>query len=216
MTSKWNNRIVEQGAKPASQFQAHPNNFRTHPQSQRRAVRASLDSLGWVNVVIENAVTGNLIDGHERVWNALKNGDSEVPYIQVELTEAEEAQALLSLDPIAAMAGTDAAKMDELLKQVETDNEDLTEFLTELAKSNGIAPINDDEWADAFGSLPDEERAPFRQMTFTLHDIQADQVKEALSLSKSLGEFVDSENENSNGNALARICELFVMDHGQS
>ena len=137
--TEWKNRIVGHGTKPANQFQANPNNFRTHPQSQRRAVKASLDDLGWVNVVIENSLSGNLIDGHERVWNALKQGEeTEVPYIQVELSEAEEAQALLSLDPIAAMAGTEAAKMDELLKQVQTDNADMQEFLSGLAEENGL------------------------------------------------------------------------------
>jgi hypothetical protein len=68
--------------------------------------------------------------------------------------------------------------------------------------------------ASAFGALPTEDRAPFQQMTFTLHDTQAEQVKEAVRLAKAAGPFVDSENENSNGNALARICETFITEHG--
>jgi len=46
-------------------------------------------------------------------------------------------------------------------------------------------------------------------MTFTLHDDQVEQVKAAMEAAKSMGPF-DSENENSNGNALARICETFL------
>jgi hypothetical protein len=61
-----------------------------------------------------------------------------------------------------------------------------------------------------FSGLPDEDRAPFRQVTFTLHDSQYEQVEAALKISKSLGGFVDSPNENSNGNALSRICEMFI------
>jgi hypothetical protein len=68
--------------------------------------------------------------------------------------------------------------------------------------------------ADAFGKLPDEDRAPFRQMTFTLHDTQADQVFDALKLAKAQGAFTDSPNKNSNGNALARICETYITEHG--
>jgi len=64
-----------------------------------------------------------------------------------------------------------------------------------------------------FSSLPSEDRAPFRQVTFTLHDIQYEQMAEALKLSKGMGAF-DSENENSNGNAIARICEVFITEHG--
>ena len=79
----------------------------------------------------------------------------------------------------------------------------------------GIGP-SDDEWADAFDSLPDGDKAPFQQMTFTLHDTQVGQVKAAMQVAKGLGSFEDSPNENSNGNALARICETFVTDYGQS
>ena len=71
-----------------------------------------------------------------------------------------------------------------------------------------------DDWQNALGGLADGDRAPYQQMTFTLHDGQAETVKRAIDTAKSLGAFVDSENENSNGNALARVCELFLGDHG--
>lgn len=73
------------------------------------------------------------------------------------------------------------------------------------------------EWGEAWGGLATGDRAPFQQMTFTLHDEQAEQVKAAIDLAKSQGAFVDSPNENSNGNALARICETYltlVAEHG--
>jgi hypothetical protein len=66
-----------------------------------------------------------------------------------------------------------------------------------------------------FSGLPDGDRAPFRQVTFTLHDGQYEQVEVALKISKAMGDF-DSENENSNGNAIARICEVFITEHGNS
>lgn len=135
---EWKNRIIGHGSKPASQFQAHPNNWRKHPARQRKAVKGSLDDLGWIDTVIENVRTGHLIDGHERVWQAMDNGDAEVPYIQVDLSEAEEAQALLSLDAIAALAESDAEKIDALLQEVKTDNADVMEFLADMAKDNGL------------------------------------------------------------------------------
>jgi hypothetical protein len=79
----------------------------------------------------------------------------------------------------------------------------------------GIAP-KDDEWGDAMDGLPDEDRAPFQQMTFTMHDTQAETVKGALAAAKAMGAFIDSQNENSNGNALARICEMFLEANGNS
>ena len=79
-----------------------------------------------------------------------------------------------------------------------------------------IASAQPPDWADAFSGAPTEDRAPFQQMTFTLHDTQAEQVKRAIVAAGKLGDFTDSPNQNSNGNALAFICETFVTEHGQS
>jgi len=57
--------------------------------------------------------------------------------------------------------------------------------------------------------MEDGDRVPFQQMTFTLHDEQAEVVNAAMDKAKSQGPFVDSPNENSNGNALARVAEAF-------
>ena len=76
----------------------------------------------------------------------------------------------------------------------------------------------DGEWGEAWDGLATGDKAPFQQMTFTLHDEQAEQVKAAIDAAKDMGAFVDSPNENSNGNALARICDLFLTwaaEHGQ-
>jgi hypothetical protein len=54
-------------------------------------------------------------------------------------------------------------------------------------------------------------------MAFTLHDDQALIVQEELTKAKAMGGFEDSLNDNSNGNALARVAELFLSwgsDHG--
>lgn len=204
---EWKNRIIGHGSKPASKFQAHPNNWRKHPARQCKAVKGSLDDLGWIDAVIENVRTGRLIDGHERVWQAMDNGDAEVPYIQVDLSEAEEAQALLSLDAIAALAESDAEKIDALLHEVHTDNADVMQFLEEMAKDNGI--FLDVEGIDA-PELRAGDRAPFQQMTFTLHDSQAETVKEAIEKAQVNGGGKSSVNQNSNSNALAQICELFL------
>lgn len=57
-------------------------------------------------------------------------------------------------------------------------------------------------------SLPDGDKAPFQQMTFTLADEQAEQIKNAISDIKQTEEYKYAEtmgNENSNGNALYLI-----------
>lgn len=65
--------------------------------------------------------------------------------------------------------------------------------------------------ADELGTefcLPDGDKAPFQQMTFTLADEQAEQIKMAIADIKLTNEYKYSEtfgNENSNGNALYLI-----------
>jgi len=56
------------------------------------------------------------------------------------------------------------------------------------------------------------DRQPFQQMAFTVHDSQKEQIDAALAAAKKMGPF-DSENQNSNGNALARICETFLTNN---
>ena len=67
--------------------------------------------------------------------------------------------------------------------------------------------VNSEELGTDF-SLPDGDKAPFQQMTFTLADEQAEQVKNAISDIKQTEEYKYAEtmgNENSNGNALYLI-----------
>lgn len=65
--------------------------------------------------------------------------------------------------------------------------------------------------SDEFGTdfnLPDGDKAPFQQMTFTLADEQAEQIKNAIADIKKTEEYKYAEtmgNENSNGNALYLI-----------
>ena len=67
--------------------------------------------------------------------------------------------------------------------------------------------INADELGEEF-SLADGDKAPFQQMTFTLADEQAEQIKNAIDDIKKTDEYKYAEtmgNENSNGNALYLI-----------
>lgn len=156
----YRNRIVGYGTKPASQFLANPLNHRKHPQKQRDAMTASLNELGWVNVVIENIRTGALIDGHERIWQALKADDAEVPYIQVDLAPDEEHLALAILDRITGMAEIDPAILNALLEDVQTTEPALQELLDEMAKDAGVVPGDDPDGGAGAGDKKDATVCP--------------------------------------------------------
>jgi DNA modification methylase len=56
----------------------------------------------------------------------------------LDLDEAEADKLLAILDPLAAMATADTAKLDELLKNIDTGDAALQAMLAELAKDNGL------------------------------------------------------------------------------
>jgi hypothetical protein len=67
--------------------------------------------------------------------------------------------------------------------------------------------VNAADMTDEF-TLPDGDKAPFQQMTFTLADEQAMQIQNAIADIKATEEYKYAEtmgNENSNGNALYLI-----------
>lgn len=146
----WRNRIVGSGEQPASQFIANPYNWRTHPSSQAKALETALEEIGWIQEVVVNRRTGHLIDGHERILLALAQGDDTlVPYKEVDLSESEEQAMLLSLDPIAAMAGKDMGAIQALLDVVKDSG--LGEAVNALAET-----IADELWV-ATGQLPGDQ-----------------------------------------------------------
>lgn len=113
---QWRNRIVESGTRRAGDFVAHPDNWRTHSSEQEALLVGVLETVGWVQDVIESKRTGYVLDGHLRVKAALARGEDEpVPYKVVDVTEAEEALILSTFDPLSALAGRDREKVAELL-----------------------------------------------------------------------------------------------------
>ena len=159
------NRIIGYATKPADQFTANPLNYRKHPQRQRDAVNASLRELGWISTVIENITTGNVVDGHERIWNALPNNE-DVPYLQVELSEAEERLALAIFDPITSMAETDAQILDDLLREVNTGEAALQAVLADLAADANVIPPEFKEYDESVADDVEMIECPHCHRTF--------------------------------------------------
>ena len=72
--------------------------------------------------------------------------------------------------------------------------------------------VDEDDLSDSF-SLPDGDKAPFQQQTYTLADAQAEQIKNAIADVKKTEEYNYVEtfgNENSNGNALYLIISQWA------
>ena len=82
------------------------------------------------------------------------------------------------------------------------DSEELTDWGVDIIGFSNVEDLGEDF------SLPNGDKSPFQQMTFTLADEQAEQIKNAIEEIKSTEEYKYAEtmgNENSNGNALYLI-----------
>jgi len=131
--AQWKNRIIGLDQKPANQFNFNPLNWRKHPDQQREILRTLLGDVGWVTGVIENIRTGNLIDGHARIEEALRDDPTQlIPYIKVDLSQPEEKLVLATLDPVSALAETSVDDLDTLLEQLVAETPDLENLLSEL------------------------------------------------------------------------------------
>jgi hypothetical protein len=135
----WANRIVRSATVSPAELRANPLNYRRHPAHQRAALREMLDTVGWVQQVVVNERSGNLVDGHLRVDLAETEG-VDVPVLYVDLSDEEERIVLAALDPIAALADVDSTALAELIADVSIEGDTLMALLGELAAPPPDAP----------------------------------------------------------------------------
>lgn len=149
-SSSWRSVICGHGKEPAGQLLANPFNHRRHPQKQRDVVASSIAELGFLKSVIVNRTTGHLIDGHERVMQALQHGEETLVDVEyVELSPEKERLALLVLDRSSEMATTDSNALEALLREVQTGDPVLADLLSDWSIEESIV--------DPDPSIPDPE-----------------------------------------------------------
>jgi hypothetical protein len=134
-----------------------------------------------------------VLGGNMRLKACKEAGLKEVAIIKAEdLTEEQQKQFIIKDN-----VGFGEWDWEDLANN--WDAEQLTDWGLDIP---GFADVED--LGESF-SLPDGDKAPFQQMTFTLADQQAELIKNALEEIKRSEEYKYCEtfgNENSNGNAL--------------
>lgn len=127
----------------AGDLAPNPLNWRTHPKEQADALRGLLAEVGFAGAVLAREQadgTLQLIDGHLRAETV--GHDTEIPVLVLDVTADEAAKILATYDPLGAMAGADAVKLDELLRSVQTGSEAVAALIEQTATDAGC------EWAD--------------------------------------------------------------------
>jgi len=145
-------------------------------------------------VIDENNV---VLGGNMRLKACIEAGLTDVPVVQAQdLTELQKKEFIVKDN-----VGYGEWDWEDLANS--WDVEQITDWGLDI---NGF-DVNANELSDEF-SLPSGDKSPFQQMTFTLADEQAIQIKNAIEEIKRTEEYKFVEtmgNENSNGNALYLI-----------
>ena len=142
---KIRDRIRELRRVPASELRPNPKNWRTHPKAQADALRGVLAEIGIADAVLARELDDGslmLLDGHLRLETM---ADQTIPVLVLDVDEAEGDKVLATLDPLAAMAESDAAKLDAILREVDTGSPELQQMLADLAEDAGLYQDSDKE-----------------------------------------------------------------------
>ena len=182
-------------------------NYRVHSDKNKMIIDKSLKELG--------AGRSILIDSENEIIAG--NGvfeQAEKQNIKIKIVETDGTELI-------AVKRTDLKTNDKKRKKlalIDNHSTDTSNFDFEVINGD-FEEIELEEWGvelpeiiiDNYGtefSLPSGDKSPFQQMTFTLADEQAEQIKNAIADIKKTEEYKYAEtmgNENSNGNALYLI-----------
>jgi len=185
-----------------SQIKANPNNPRLIKDERFAKLCKSIQDapkfMALRPIIIDGE--GMILGGNMRYKALLHLGYKEVPDAWVkradDLTEEERRRFIISDN-----VGFGEWEWETVAN--EWDVEELADWGLDVPGFD----VDMDKMGDEF-ELPDGDKAPFQQMTFTLADEQAEIIKQAIEAIRKTEEFKYCEtmgNENGNGNALYLI-----------
>lgn len=182
----------------ASQIKPNPNNPRLIKDDKFKKLVESLKSFPEMSDVRPVVVNTDMIilGGNMRFKAMQEAGWKEIPVQIVDWPEEKQREFIIK-DNVSG------GEWDWEMIANEWDSTDLDNWGLDVPGFD----VDADNLGEEF-SLPDGDKAPFQQMTFTLADEQAEQIKNAIADIKQTEEYKYAEtmgNENSNGNALYLI-----------
>src|SRR5947209_6670026 len=134
-TSDIRNRVIRHVRVRAGDLVPHEHNARVHPEMQRRALADLYAEVGFARSLLAYELPDGrlkLIDGHLR--QAL-TPDLIVDVEVLDVNDDEARKLLLSIDPLAALAEHDQARLDELRQVVHSDSDALTNLWRSLGSA---------------------------------------------------------------------------------
>jgi hypothetical protein len=181
-----------------------PTNARAHDDTNLQAIAGSLSQFGQRKPIVITA-DNRVVAGNGTLAAAKSLGWAKIDCVRVPADwSADQVKAFALADNrTAELATWQPEVLAAQLEELSAAGFDVAEF--------GFK--NDEGSMEDFAAALEgvlEPKGELEQITFTLHNWQAEKVREAIEASKAMGDFGDTGNTNSNGNALARIVELWL------
>ena len=133
------NRIKRHVRVRAGDLVPHELNPRLHPDAQREALAALYREIGFARSLLAYELPDGrlkLIDGHLR---AEMSPDMEVDVEVLDVSDAEARTLLLSIDPLAQLAGYDQAVLDRLRHVTDTTSDALANLWESLGQARAAS-----------------------------------------------------------------------------
>lgn len=196
---------------PIESLSFDPANVRRHPERNLATIKASLLRFGQQKPIVVDA-SGIVRAGNGTLAAAKALGWKEIAVVRSSLTGSDATAYAIADNRTAELAEWDDDALAQTLAALQIEDEDIAEATgfeeSDIERLAGVFSVSD---VDA-PSLRNGDREPFRQMAFILHDDQHERVEQAIAKAKQDKSMDCSQNENSNGNAIAHICNRFLHD----
>jgi ParB family chromosome partitioning protein len=187
-------------------------NNRIHADSQVDKIATSIQEFGFNQPVVIDEDNIILV-GHGRLAAAKKLGLEEVPVLRREGLSDAQKRAYRILDN--KLQGDSEWHFDNLKVDLDILSQSgfsLTDYGMETLYSQVCDLVPEPQVSEEI-SLPDGDMPNIGQRSFNLSREQMEHLDEALDIAKGMGDFGETGNPNANGNALARVCEIFLTQN---
>lgn len=198
-------------ALPIASLVHDPRNARRHDAYNVRMIAESLREHGQRKPIVAQRASDRLIvrAGNGTLEAARSLGWGMLAVLVVDEDDRSASRFALRDNRTAELAGWDDQALQDAIRECSDSQADIASLGWLPAEPPKIEHQFDVDEIEP-PALSSGERAPFRQMTFLVHDDQHEMVETAIIKAKSMGLAVSDINENANANALAAICTAFV------
>ena len=181
-----------------AKLKPYDKNTRKHEDYDVSQIAKSIEQYGFNDPIGIWGKDNIIVEGHGRLIAAKKLGMEKVPCIRLDdLTDEQRREYAIMHNKTAELSTWDFDLLAEDIGELDFSGFDI---------DWGI--VSPDDYGESF-ELPDGDKSEICQMTFTLHERQAELIKEAMKnvkddITETFG------NTNSNGNALYEVVRQWA------